>query len=170
MIRKMRFSPMFHKLTSNLYQKRFVALSINDLITKVLALSREVQKGDSISALLFVIEMTSLCKIIELYRRTCDIQLSRGVTLPTGTFFANNSFLIAKLAADAVRLYQEAETYCQISGAVLHQGKYVASPMHSADTLALSSRIRIQLAGKARYFWVFLLRRTSLLSRFYKTS
>lgn len=72
--------------------------------------SQEVYNSETKSPpFLFAIQMNSLCKMSELQRETCGVKLSTENILPTGSYFADDSFLIAKSDAAVGKLYQTAD-------------------------------------------------------------
>lgn len=70
------------------------------------------------------------------------IPLPDGSSAPTGTFYADDSTLIARSPEHAVALYDSARMFCARSGAKIHPGKCVAiATGPAAQTLPNGIRI-----------------------------
>lgn len=67
--------------------------------------------------------MASLSNMLETLRVTHDIKIREGSTLQTGSFYADDSTIIARSPNAAVGLYTKAEEFCRKTGAMLHPEK-----------------------------------------------
>lgn len=145
----MGFGQVLQKFITSWYEKRFTVLAINGHVTAPFAVYRGVQQHDPTFPFLFIIQMISLCDMIESARSAYGIRLSPTITLPTGSYFADDSLLLDHPPSAAVSLYGIADAYWWGSRAILHLGKCVAVPEKSTDTQVIPNGISALPTGQA---------------------
>lgn len=91
--------------------------------------------------------MVPLINMLETLRETHGIKTADGNTLQTGSFYTDDSTIIARSPTAAVELYAKVEEFCGKTGAMLHLKKCVAIPVTSPESTNLSNGIRILQCG-----------------------
>ena len=144
---KTGFGPKWLTLINNIYNNRTAQLTINGRTTARFDITRGVLQGDPLSPALFIIQASPLYSLIAKLRTMCAIPLTINTTIPAGTFYADDSTLLAKSPEHAVQLFNAAQQFCTGSGARLNIQKCVAIPAGNAPT-HLSNGIRILGRGE----------------------
>lgn len=147
-LRKQGFGAKWMNLIETIYSGQETAVSINGMVGKRFEVSRGVLQGDPISPFLFVLQMVPLSNMLESLRQTHGIETPDGSILQTGSFYADDSTIIARSPEAAAELYAKAEDFCRKTGAVLHPEKCVAIPVTSPETTHLPNGIRILQSGE----------------------
>lgn len=133
LLEKAGFGPNWRKLFRTIYSDRTARLTINGQMSRQIEISRGVMQCDPISPSLFVLQSIPLCEIIEELQENHRLILPDGRRALSGTFYADDSTLIARSSAHAFELYDRVRQFCSGSGAKLHPGKCIAIAAGAAE-------------------------------------
>lgn len=89
-------------------------------------MSRAVQWRDPISPFLFVIQIAPFCEMTDNHNGICGISVSENNIMPTGSCFADDLIIIAKLAKSVCHIYTTVEQYFRKNERLLHPDRCVA--------------------------------------------
>ena len=123
---KMGFGQRWSQLITEIYDNRSAHLIINGAMSAPFDITRGVLQGDPLSPSLFIIQASPLYASISAMEQTHGIPLPDGSHAPTGSYYADDSTLIARSPVHAAELFDVAQRFCDGSGAMLHPQRCVA--------------------------------------------
>lgn len=136
-LQKMNFGPNIIKTFQAIYSKRVIYLIINGHLSKAIDQVRGVLQGCPLSPFLFVLQMVPLMLFIQSIAPTYGIKIHEELDHILGSFFADDTTIIAESIEAANLVYAKIEKkFCNATGAKLHPGKTKLFPLTTSNIVS----------------------------------